>query len=60
MRCIERLKFLRGERQRKRYGILLYMRRRAGLRNCDDATAADGPSQPDGGRRAELPSPSGE
>ena len=42
MCCVERLKLLRGERQRKGYGILLYMRRPTGLGNCDNITAADG------------------
>src|SRR5947207_3072597 len=54
MRCIQRLDLLRRERQRERYGVLLYMRHRTRFGNCNHVTTADGPGQRNSGCRATM------
>ena len=52
MRRIKCLKLLRCQSQCEGDGVFLYVRRGAGFGNCNDVTAADGPGQRDGCRRA--------
>jgi hypothetical protein len=52
VRCIQCLKLLRCQCQREGDGVFLYMRGGAGFGNSNDLTAANGPSQRNGCRRA--------
>ena len=54
MRCIQGLKLLRRQRQRKRDSVFLHMGHRPGFGNRDDIAATDGPGQRDRGRRATV------
>ena len=52
VRCIQCLKLLRCQCQCEGDGVFFYVRRGPGFGNRNNVTAADGPSQRDGCRRA--------
>src|SRR5437764_4201943 len=47
MLCIQRMKLIRSQGQRERYGVLPDVLRRTGFGYCDDIASADGPGQRD-------------